>query len=421
MTASQPDRNELPWTGERYVPQLGGRMAVEHLHRYAYAARHAHAIDVLDIACGEGYGAHMLARTARRVVGVDLCTQAIEHASRRYIATNLTFMAGACSAIPCADHSFDLVVSFETIEHLDQHEEMMREFKRVMRPAGLLLISSPDRRVYSEETGYANPFHVKELSKDEFAGLLHRHFAHAFLLGQGFTLASVIAPTTRQPCKVRFSGLDETGAPANGGHSAQPYLLAFASDSALPEIEADICDAPVSMQNASENALQAMQARMEEVERRLLARPPANYQLGDDIDFCRKGNAESYLHVGWDFATDGGCWTLSPQATLRMTVANGCPPDQTLCLEIEAQGLVSAEHPSTRMTLMINGQAVGSHAFGGREVHCFAIPPAMHSNSDPSLRVDLLVANPVSPLQLGLSHDGRELGLLLTRMRIDSK
>jgi hypothetical protein len=101
-----------------------------------------------------------------------------------------------------------------------------------------------------------------------------------------------------------------------------------------------------------------------------------------------------------------------------MALTDDWPQDQTLCLEIEAQGLVSEEHPSTLMTLMLNGQAIGSHTFGGREVHCFAIPPAMHSNGDRSLRVDLLVANPVSPLQLGLSHDGRELGLLLTRMRM---
>lgn len=418
MTASQPERGELPWTGERYVPQLGGRVAVEHLHRYAYAARRADAVDVLDIACGEGYGSHMLASVARKVVGVDLCTQAIEHATQRYTATNLTFIAGSCAAIPCADHSFDLVVSFETIEHHDQHEEMMREIKRVLRPAGLLLISSPDRQVYSEKTGYINPFHVKELSKQEFAALLQRHFTHVSMLDQGVTLASVIAPTHRQPCKVGFSRLDENGNPAIGGPGAQPYLLAFASDVALPEIEADLCDASIWMQSELENAVRAMQTRLEELERRLLAHLPTCYQVGDVVDFCRMGNAERYLHAGWDIATDGGCWTLLPQATLRMSLANGWPQSQTVCLEIEAQGLVSDEHPSTLMTLMINGHPVGDHAFSGREVHCFVIPPTIHSIGDRSWRVDFLVANPVSPLQLGLSEDGRELGLLLTRMRV---
>lgn len=427
ITPSAPDeRSELPWTGERYVPQVGGRIALEHLHRYAYAARHAQARDVLDIACGEGYGAHLLAKTARRVLGVDACPQAVAHAANKYRADNLAFCAGSCSAIPCADHSFDLVVSFETIEHHDQHEEMLREIKRVLRPSGLLLISTPDRRVYSEETGYTNPFHVKELSQPEFAALLKGHFAQVSMVGQRVTLASVIAPLAqvspmaRPPASVHFSSFHADGTQDHGGHNAASYLLAFASDGALPEKEADVDLFETSAVQESEaaDALPALQARLEELERRLLAHAAADYPLGEEIDFRQQGNAWRYLHTGWDQATDGGTWTLAPQATLRLTLVGGWPENKELHLEIEAQGIVSREHPSTRLTLMLNGNPQGDHAFSGQESHGFALTRPAHGPNDGVLRLDLLIANPVSPLQIGLSDDPRNLGLLLTRMRI---
>src|SRR5450830_515618 len=166
----------LTFTGERFVPEEQGNIELEHLHRYLQASEIAVGKDVLDIASGEGYGSAMMADVAAHVTGVDISDEAVVHANQRYQKNNLQYLQGSCAAIPLPDHSVDLIVSFETIEHHEQHEEMMSEFKRVLRPGGLLLISNPDRYYYSDVPNYKNPYHVKELYENEFKGLLASHF-----------------------------------------------------------------------------------------------------------------------------------------------------------------------------------------------------------------------------------------------------
>ena len=120
-----------------------GDIELEHLHRYAIARDLAYGKDVLDIACGEGYGSELLATVARKVTGVDISEEAIAHAARKYVRPNIAFAVGSCACIPLAEANVDLVVSFETIEHHDRHLEMMQEIGRVLRPTGVLIISSP--------------------------------------------------------------------------------------------------------------------------------------------------------------------------------------------------------------------------------------------------------------------------------------
>ena len=159
---------KLPMTGERFVPYLTGVIRLEHMHRYHLACHIAQGRDVLDIACGEGYGSAMLARTARSVTGVDIAQDAIEHAERAYARDGLEFRLGSATEIPLEDGSVNLIVSFETIEHLTEHDRMMAELRRVLRPEGLLLISSPNKSVYSDRDSYENPFHARELYTEEF-------------------------------------------------------------------------------------------------------------------------------------------------------------------------------------------------------------------------------------------------------------
>ncbi|HEY6233473.1 MAG TPA: class I SAM-dependent methyltransferase, partial [Candidatus Elarobacter sp.] len=161
----------MPFTGERYVPEVRGQIYYEHVHRYALAFELARDLDVLDIASGEGYGAAYLAIAARSVVGVDIDAESIRHAASRYTAMNLSFLAGSCTRIPLPDASIDLVVSFETLEHIEEHEQFMREVVRVLRPHGRLVISSPNKLVYSDEGHYHNPFHARELYFDQFRDL----------------------------------------------------------------------------------------------------------------------------------------------------------------------------------------------------------------------------------------------------------
>jgi ubiquinone/menaquinone biosynthesis C-methylase UbiE len=184
----------LDFTGERYVPSIKGQIYYEHLHRYAIAERMCAGKRVLDLACGEGFGAAFLARRAATVVGVDIDGETLVHARRMYYQANLRFLTGSASSIPLPDASVDVVVSFETIEHLDDHEAMLAEFQRVLTPGGVLFISSPNKLVYSDKAKYHNPFHVHELYYEEFRDLLQRRFPNVAIYGQQLVASSVLHP-----------------------------------------------------------------------------------------------------------------------------------------------------------------------------------------------------------------------------------
>lgn len=234
---------ELPWTGERLVPSARGDFVAEHLHRYALASDLAEGCDVLDVACGEGYGTAFLAAKARKVIGVDNDPDTIAHATRKYAAPRVKFLQGQAEKIPLPDHSVDLVVSFETLEHLDDHEAMMREIRRVLRPKGRLLISTPDTRSYQEVSGRINPFHVRELDRAGFEALLARHFKHRALGLQKSISGSWFVPAKANAAPMAEYaggfGQVERHAPAAGA----PYVLALASDGPLAPLPASFYNA----------------------------------------------------------------------------------------------------------------------------------------------------------------------------------
>jgi len=183
----------LAFTGERYHPEVPREMAYEHWHRYAFAMALARGRRVLDAACGEGYGSALLARTAASVLGVDVSAEAIAHARARYVAAGLRFEQGDVRRLDgVPDASIDLVVSFETLEHLAEHEELLAAFTRVLVPEGLVVISRPDRRTYTDLSGEQNPHHVRELYREAFEALLARHFARFRLYGQRVVTQSVL-------------------------------------------------------------------------------------------------------------------------------------------------------------------------------------------------------------------------------------
>ena len=170
---------DLTFTGERFVPGVGGEIVYEHVHRYAFARRYAAGRRVLDVACGEGYGAALLAGTAAAVTGVDIDAATVAHAQATYAAhRNLAFVEGSATALPLPDASVDVVVSFETIEHLDAADQprMLAEFARVLVDDGVLVLSAPNRPEYSESRGYVNPFHRHEHDRPELERLLRVAF-----------------------------------------------------------------------------------------------------------------------------------------------------------------------------------------------------------------------------------------------------
>lgn len=181
-------------TGERFIPGMPSVIELEHLHRYSLALNLAKDQCVLDLASGEGYGSNLLSTVAKSVVGVDISPDAVSYSCEKYISHNLSFKIGDCSDLPFESASFDLVVSFETIEHHDRHEEMLAEIARVLKPDGLLFISSPNKLVYSELSGEHNAFHVKELYLEEFDLLLRRFFKNVKIYAQRALPTSVIAP-----------------------------------------------------------------------------------------------------------------------------------------------------------------------------------------------------------------------------------
>lgn len=191
MSADTPT---LTFTGERFTPECVREMAYEHWHRYAWVLPWVQGLDVLDVASGEGYGSALMARHARSVVGVDVDGEAVAHANARYQQPNCQFKQGQALALPIDDGSMDAVVCFETIEHLKDHDGLLAEFKRVLKPEGWLVLSSPDKASYSDQTGVNNPFHLKELYRDELEQLLGRHFGAHRLLAQKLAFVSAIYP-----------------------------------------------------------------------------------------------------------------------------------------------------------------------------------------------------------------------------------
>jgi GT2 family glycosyltransferase/ubiquinone/menaquinone biosynthesis C-methylase UbiE/Tfp pilus assembly protein PilF len=255
---------------ERYVPEGGGETGYEHCHRYRLAETLARGKTVLDIASGEGYGSALLAGSAKRVIGVDVSPEAVAHAQRRYgYLGNLEFREGSCAAIPCASGSVDLVVSFETIEHTTAHEAFLAEIRRVLRPDGVLIISSPNKQTYSDASGLANRFHQRELYRAELEQLLRGQFQHVGLWGQRLTFASHVW------------ALDDTAesvASVNGQPSFAPgYFLAVCSRDPLALPALPILYTPASdelyqrAQAGGEPREQSLTRRLKRLERQLAA------------------------------------------------------------------------------------------------------------------------------------------------------
>jgi len=229
----------MEFTGERFIPTLPGDIRLEHLHRYEWCLPHTEGKRVLDIASGEGYGSYALSRNAATVTGVDISAEAITHARTKYAdRTNLTFIEGNAASIPLPDQCVDVVVSFETIEHHDQHEEMMSEIRRVLTPDGLLIMSSPNKKIYSDLAGGDhNHFHVKELYFAELDGLLGSYFANVRYYGQRVTATSIVLPLEQESnSSIQAYTETEDGVKTASPSAIEPmYYLAVASNGALPD------------------------------------------------------------------------------------------------------------------------------------------------------------------------------------------
>ncbi len=222
------------WSGERLETFVENETTIEHLHRYAVACDLCHGKTVIDIASGEGYGANLLSKVAKNVIGVDIDQATINNAKIKYTAPNLSFQVGSAEKIPIENNTADIVVSFETIEHLDNHDEMLLEIKRILKPDGMLIISTPDKKKYADETGYRNPYHKKELTKLEFQSLLSKYFATVAIYLQFSGEVFKIAPENKKTPKL-FEGSFTNIKQIN--KVSHKFLIALSSNNEINEVE----------------------------------------------------------------------------------------------------------------------------------------------------------------------------------------
>jgi len=175
------DKYTLKFTGERMVPEHSGIPTFwAHIYRYRFALPFVKNKRVLDIACGEGYGTSSLQLAgAKNTIGIDISFMACKFAYQKYRETNIV---GSGEEIPLSDNSVDLLISFETIEHLNRPLQFLKETKRVLSEKGILIISSPNKDVY--DLNCNNEYHLNEFTKNEFIKSLRRYYISLKLFGQ---------------------------------------------------------------------------------------------------------------------------------------------------------------------------------------------------------------------------------------------
>jgi SAM-dependent methyltransferase len=189
----------LPLTGERTVPGIAEENYWFRRHEAAYLHLIGHCADavVLEAGCGEGYGAQLIRKVARRVIALDYDELTSQHVARSYPELNV--LRGNLATLPLRDGSVDVVANLQVIEHLWDQEGFLAECRRVLRPGGTLIVTTPNRLTFSPgQDTPLNPFHTRELAPselddmvreagfrvDELTGLRHGKRLDSLLDGQ---------------------------------------------------------------------------------------------------------------------------------------------------------------------------------------------------------------------------------------------
>jgi 2-polyprenyl-3-methyl-5-hydroxy-6-metoxy-1,4-benzoquinol methylase len=186
----------MEFIGEGITPEVRftyRELFLWHMARYDYAKKHILPSNrVLDVACGTGYGTYELGMFCREIRGIDISGEAIEYARRNYNAHNISWQEYDCTKmtniLPAS--SFDVVVSFETIEHLDRQSQFVfvDQISKVLHKDGIAIISTPNVDVYgSPAVEGPGPKHKYEMNKQEFLDTLKTRFDQVYLLGQAFS------------------------------------------------------------------------------------------------------------------------------------------------------------------------------------------------------------------------------------------
>ena len=231
----------MKFTGERMIPKIneGEVVWAEHYARYIFSSLFIKGKMVLDIACGSGYGSLYLAeKGAGKVFGIDNSKETIRYAKQTYPHPKVEYSIGDVRDLKLPDNSIDVVVSFETIEHVPDHKEFLSEAKRVLKKNGLLIISTPNKNVYSP----GNPFHAKEFTLKEFKTTLEEFFKNVEVLYQDNWITSGILESQTVRSANFLKRLKRVNMFKIYGKDPKTglYLLGLCSDAPIPRREAEV-------------------------------------------------------------------------------------------------------------------------------------------------------------------------------------
>ena len=202
---------------------------IEHMHRYTAVAPLLSEKVVLDAACGTGYGSNMLAKTAKKVCGIDISNEAIAYAKENFGSTqNVEYQIGNITQIPYPDNTFDVVVSFETIEHINEELQhlFIKEIRRVLKKNGILIMSTPNKEIYTIQQGNrATEWHVKEFMEEEYHDFIQSEFRYVKYFQQYISSASYLTDEAENKVILYNQEKDKKG----------KFIVAIASDKEIPE------------------------------------------------------------------------------------------------------------------------------------------------------------------------------------------
>lgn len=234
-------------TGERLILEESWNLmtTLEHLHRYHAVKELVEDKLVLDAACGTGYGSYILSEVAEKVYGIDISEEAIEYAKSHYNKENLTYSQMSITDIQFEDNYFDVIVSFETIEHItkEQQKQFLEQVLKKLKNTGYLIISTPNDQLMREISygSYVNPYHLCEFNEEEYLEFLKKYFKHVKFYYQTVTESSAIVPKgiARNNGKI-FS--------MTNSNSMGRYYIAICSNTEIEEmIDLESCFLPEPM------------------------------------------------------------------------------------------------------------------------------------------------------------------------------
>jgi len=177
----------MKYTGERIVLEAKNCRPEsfeykEHISRYNFVKNFLRGKKILDIACGVGYGSKILHDAGSyEIYGCDISRESIKYAKNNFGNKNTNFLLMDAAGIGFKDKSFDCIISLETIEHIQNYQTVFKEFYRLLKKDGILIISTPNKNRFNRPK---NPFHYKEFSKNELIKFLNEYFSNVILYSQ---------------------------------------------------------------------------------------------------------------------------------------------------------------------------------------------------------------------------------------------